>query len=761
MVRRVKDSTARPIDAIVHRSDKRKNIPTRELRGFVREDEMAPGKLLYPRDPSLDPQLLWKGKDEADSSPFEVPVVPIYIQEKVSPQALIEDLRAVTQRGRPRQTTLFAEFNGIKFDQLVDFYHHDQHWTNRVILGDSLLVMSSLAEKEGLKGRVQMIYFDPPYGIRFDSNWQVSTRKPNVKDGRVEDVSRQPEQIRAYRDTWEFGIHSYLTYLRDRLQAAHSLLTESGSIFVQIGEENFHLVRALLDEVFGSECFVSNIVVRKTSGQDQDFIDNTCDFVLWYARDKGSLKSRRLFIKKEVGGRGANLQQFRFVELADGTRRPLNDEEKKDPEHLSPGARLFRYTLPTSRGSGGDTVFPVRIGDHDFFPAKGRHWSTHLAGMRRLIDIGRIEVTGESLNYVKFLNDFAAFPIDNIWDDLTTTTFGGRKKQYVVETNPKIVERCILLSTDPGDLVLDPTCGSGTTAYSAELWGRRWITIDTSRVALTIARTRMMSTTYPYFLLADSPDGVAKQAEIHANVSSLTQTGGDVSKGFVYERIPHITLKSIANNSDLKEGMGRKEINSIIAQSADQETLVDSPFEDSKRVRVSGPFTVETLSPHRVIAASGDLPRPSKSESIDIGRGTQFVELILEYLRKAGVQNTVRAERLVFERLEVYPGHYLNAEGEYSETGRRKRVAVCIGPEYGTVGPDLIREAAKEAVEGRGFDLLIICGFAFDPYVAEEALKYGRLTVLVARMNPDLSMGDELLKKTGAGTCSPFSGSLI
>jgi adenine-specific DNA-methyltransferase len=494
------------ITSIRHKTDTRVNIPTEELRDFVADDEKAPKAMLYPRDPSLDPQLVWKGKDEQDASALEVPVVPVYIQEKVHPQALVENLRQTAKAGeREPELTLFDDFNGMEdaaFDKKVDFYHHDQHWSNRMILGDSLLVMTSLAEKEGLKGKVQTIYFDPPYGIKFGSNWQVSTRKRDVKDGKVEDATRQPEQIRAFRDTWKLGIHSYLSYMRDRLVVARDLLTENGSVFIQIGDENVHLVRCALDEVFGSENFCSLITFAKTSGQTDDLLPNISDFVLWYAKEKSKAKYIQLYFEKIAGGAGGG--EYRRIFDDGGRVRPATDEEVADPSNILTGHRLCRIdNLTSPRVREGRTgYYPIQVDGKTFLPQAGE-WKTHREGIERLRRAGRLYARSGSLGYVRLFDDFPVFGVSSTWAD---TAIAGRPgdKVYVVQTSAKVIERCLLMTTDSGDLVLDPTCGSGTTAYVAEQWGRRWITIDTSRVALALARTRLMAAKYPYYLLADS-----------------------------------------------------------------------------------------------------------------------------------------------------------------------------------------------------------------------------------------------------------------
>ncbi len=785
------------VDSIRHK-DRRANIPTEELRDFVAEDEKAPKKMLYPRDPSLDPQLVWKGKDEQDAQDLEVPVVPIYIQEKIHPQALIEDIRAEAAGAKNEpQASLFSDFNGIRFEEYIEFYQHAQNWSNRLILGDSLLVMASLAEKEGLKGKVQMVYMDPPYGIKFGSNWQVSTRRRDVKDAKVQDLTRQPEQIRAFRDTWELGIHSYLAYLRDRLAIASELLSENGSVFVQIGDQNIHLVRSLLDEVFGSGNFIALITVRKTGGTTGEYLPATADYILWYSKDIRAVKYRQLFKYRDTG---ADAVGYNFVESADGNRFRVGDDSDNGADANVAGRCLQFIVLTSQRIREARTGFyPVIFEGQEYLPTRGE-WSTHRTGMDRVLAANRAARIGTTLRYARYLDDFAGVPLTNTWTDLG----GASDPVYVVQTNTKIVERCMLMATDPGDLVLDPTSGSGTAAYVAEQWGRRWITTDTSRVALALARTRIMAAKFPYYLLADSIDGVQKEAEISGVPPRTTATPqNDVRKGFVCKRVPHITLKSIANNEEIDAIHGhyqeeldalratlnkltkrswqewevprdadaswtaqaqktheewwqlrrarQKEIDASIARRAETEFLYDQPYEDPKRIRVSGPFTVESLSPHRVLTPEEDRP---ETEAIAAAEDTagQFVNIVLENLRNAGVQNTVKNERLKFDRLEAFAGIFLQATGDYTTAeGKRRRVAVCVGPQYGTVGPELVKEAAKEAVQGLGHDVLVVCGFAFDPHVSEEVKRYGRLQVLPAKMNPDLLMGDELLKKTGSG----------
>lgn len=789
-----------PIGTVKHK-DKRANIPTEELRDFLSDEEKEQKSLLYPRDTALDPQLVWKDKDKQDSQDLEVPALPIYIQEKIHPQAIIENFRTQAKKEQPEQLSLFGDFNGLVFDKLIDFYQHKEgvSWSNRMILGDSLLVMGSLAEKEGLKGKVQMIYLDPPYGIKFGSNWQVSTRKRDVKDGKAEEVTRQPEQVKAFRDTWELGIHSYLAYLRDRLVVARELLTETGSIFVQIGDENVHLVRCLMDEVFGSDNFVSQIAIQKTGSQTGDFIQSNCDFLLWFSKDRNAAKGKfyQLFLTRKL--RGAGGTGYSMVELTDGIDRKLSNDEAEDLSLLLQGSRIWRSYPLTSDGFRETTTVPFEFNRKIYHPGQNRHWGVTIEELARVGRAGRLLTNTGQVNLKRYFEDFPVIPLSSYWDDLGGTS----NRVYVVETNRKVIERCILMTTSPGDLILDPTMGSGTIAYVAEQWGRRWITIDTSRVALALARTRLMSAQYPYHLLADSPEGIEKEAEITRQLPPTnSKTEGDIKKGFVYKRVPHITLKAIANNPEIdtihdkyqqqlepirtqlnqlltksweeweipREPQDKwsqeakdilqewwklrqqcqQEIDASITRNADYETLYDQPYEDKKRLRVTGPFTVESLSPHRVLATDNEQPASEIEGTQDAS--DQFEIRIIENLRKAGVQNTKKDERLKLDSLEPYPGIWIQAEGEFTDKdGNVKRVAVSIGPEYGTVGSDHIKDAAKEAVQGLGYDLLVVCGFTFDPGVSEESKRYGKLQVLITRINTDLLLGDELLKKTGAG----------
>ena len=763
-----------PVEAITY-ADKRTNLPTADAQEFAAPEIELPLPLRYPRDPTLDPQLVWKGKDALDGEDLVVDAPAIYIQEKVDPRVIIEDLRATSRPEHEPELTLFDTFDGLPELDLVDFYRHEANWSNRMILGDSLNVMASLAEREALRGKVQMIYIDPPYGIKFGSNWQVSARNRDVKDGKLENASREVEQIKAFRDTWELGIHSYLTYLRDRLTVARDLLTESGSVFVQIGDENVHLVRNLMDEVFGSANFISDIVLKTTSGAGSPSggtltLAGVHDYVIWYGRDIAAVKYRQLYGSKSAEEGGGGL--YRRVREADGTERPAKAEEILDPGLLPPGARLFFPDNLTSQSSPESAQFKVDIGGRLVGPGKGG-WKTNPQGMDRLRIADRLFLTRNgTLRYVRFIDDFPAYPLNNVWTDVSTGSF-TEDKVYVVQTNTKIVQRCLLMTTDPGDLVLDPTCGSGTTAYVAEQWGRRWITIDTSRVALALARQRIMGARFPYFLLADSEDGRTKEGELVGRPLPPGNVTNNIRHGFVYERVQHVTLKSIANNPDIAEGMTREEIDAAIRHHAEFELLYDKPYEDTKKVRVAGPFTVESLSPHRSLAFAGSALDSSGALNTDGSVGFSeptgsFEETILANLRAAGIQNGRRNERMAFDTIESYAAPHIQAVAtrEDAAEGTPRRVGITIGPQYGTVGPGFIKDAAREAIRAGDLDLLCVLGFAFDPTVLSEGDDYvtspdgfanvaaerrlGKVPVQLVRMNADLVMGEEL-KKTGAG----------
>ena len=789
-----KAATPKQVTDLTHGGATRRNIPTVEHQSVMQHDEKASVKVTYPRggngldaekaqrNPDLDPQLVWRGKDQQDWSDLVVNAPPLYIQEKVKPKVLIDDLRRVSEQAAPAQagdmTDLFGDFNGLpEGADKTEFYQHEGHWQNRMILGDSLQVMASLAEREGLRGKVQCIYFDPPYGIKFNSNFQWSTTSRDVKDGNADHITREPEQVKAFRDTWRDGIHSYLTYLRDRLMVARDLLTESGSIFVQIGDENVHRVRAILDEVFGDENCVSLISFSKSSSTNSpsgktDVLPATADFLLWYAKDAAKVKFRQMYKPKEEGS------SFDAVYTRGDTGNP--------------------FTLSDLTAQKPTTVFDFDFEGRKYNPLP-RGWRTVNEGMVRAAKANRIEKVKNSIRYRQFRDDYPVIPRNNFWTDTGTGSF-TETKVYVVQTGQKVLERCILMATDPGDLVLDPTCGSGTTAYVAEQWGRRWIAIDTSRVALALARARIMGARYPFYLLADSREGRQKEAEITRSVPSSHDVYGNIAHGFVYERVPHITLKSIANNAEidviwesaqqkleplrnaLNKALGKqwqeweipreadakwsdaakklhadwwqqriarqKEIDASIAAKAEFEFLYDKPYEDRKKVRVAGPFTVESLSPHRVLGVDEEDNLIDLTAEDRADYGQDFASMILSNLRTAGVQQAHKADRIDFESLEPWPGDLVCAEGRYLEKGVSRRAGILIGPEFGTVSRADLVDAAREAGDA-GFDVLISCAFNYDA-PASEFSKLGRITVLKARMNADLHMADDL-KNTGKG----------
>jgi adenine-specific DNA-methyltransferase len=744
---------ATSIEALKH-PDKRINIPTADAHDFVSEEAAAIGRLTYPRDPALDPQLVWTGKDRQDLESLTVDAPPIYVQDKIVPRAIIKQLAKATAARRQQPMLFddeFADFDGLKEWESVEYYQHQANWSNRMVLGDSLQVMGSLIEKENLRGKVQMIFFDPPYGIRFGSNWQVSTRNRDVKDGNPGDATREVEQIKAFRDTWQGGINSYLAYLRDRLVVARDLLTEKGSIFVQIGDENVHRVRCVLDEVFGDQNFVSLITYSKTGGATADLLPNTSDFIIWYAKDRASAKFRKLYQTKMLGGTGAD--KYDQVEMPDGRRLPLS----RAPQGQGRPLRLDNLTSPRVR-EARTGYYPVDIGGREYLPRTGE-WKTNREGMARLVLAGRVQATGNSLSYVRYLDDFPAYPLGNNWTDIGGVQSRSDPKIYVVQTSTTAIQRCMLMTTDPGDLVLDPTCGSGTTALVAEQWARRWIVVDTSRVAIALARQRMLGAKLPAYLLVDSVEGRTKVEELTGQVQPRADIANDPSKGLVCERVAHVTLRSIANNPDIEPGMTRQEIQTAILRHAETELLHDRPLEDRRKVRVVGPFTVESLSPHRSPSFALD------DQSQDGGEA--FLRTVLDNLATAGVQNGWRNERLEFASLSPYAGRYIQAEGDRrdADNGTPRRVAISIGPQYGTVSADWIKQSAREALKGVGFDVLVVCGFAFDARAGataeefkpvgddfaavQEERRIGKLPILLVRMNADLAMGDALLKKTG------------
>ena len=790
--------------AFTHPDESRRNIPTAEMEPVLDEAQRNPIHLAYERrNQELDPQLVWRGKDQQDADNLIVAAPPLFTQEKVHPKVLIDDLMRLSQKGEAAEQPtldLFADFNGLHDpDARAEFYRHDQNWVNRMILGDSLQVMASLSEREGLRGKVQCIYIDPPYGIRFRSNFQWSTTSREVSDGNVAHITREPEQVKAFRDTWRDSIHSYLAYLRDRFTVAHDLLADSGSVFVQIGDENVHRVRAVMDEVFGETNFCSLITYRTSVGLGSKGLDNTANYLVWYCKNKEQRKYRSVLHLTIPGEEGAS--RYKTARLPDLSECRVQDLTL---EPLPNSARLFRDQGMTSRTGSATTTFDVEFRGRPYKPTAGG-WRTGHTGFKRLIRADRIMPTGNTLSFKKFFDDFAAISVDNIWSDVSGgVTSRSDPKIYVVQTGTNVIQRCILMTTDPGDLVLDPTCGAGTTAYVAEQWGRRWITVDTSRVALALARTRIMGARYPYYILADSPEGQRKEAEIRHREIIEAPTYGNVRQGFVYERVPHITLRDIANNAEidviwdkyqevleplreeLNTALGesweewgipreacddwpaaaaelhqqwweqriarQQEIDASIAANANFEYLYDQPYTNNRKVRVAGPFTVESLSPHRVMVADDGEQGNGIVETSDSYRydgdvpERDFAGMILDNLRTSGVQQAQRADKIDFNSLTGWPGHYVCAEGRFAEgqddDAVERRAAIFIGPEFGTVLRADLTAAAREAAEA-GFDLLIACAFSYDAH-STELTRIGALPVLKARMNADLHMADAL-----------------
>ena len=782
------------ITAITHK-DSRKNIPTAEYQSVMKSEELHPVQVAYERrNRDLDPQLVWRGKDEQDAEPLVAQAPPLYIQEKVHPKVLIDSLKRYSREENPAEETidLFADFNGLpEGDARTEFYQHEANWSNRMILGDSLHVMASLAEREGLRGKVQCIYMDPPYGIKFNSNFQWSTTSRDVKDGKKEHITREPEQVKAFRDTWRDGIHSYLSYLRDRLTVARDLLTESGSVFVQIGDGNVHRVRALMDEVFGEENFETQIVYRTTAPLGSDGLAAPVDYLLWFNKRKPA-KYRSLF-REKAKGPGTNYMWTGSFEQ----RRRLTSEE------CSTGPIPSDVFYPSDYASSGYTktcYYGFQLWGYSIKSGR-KSWRTTEGGAERLKRASRLMPLGGSHRpcYIQYHSDNPTQHFTNTWLD----TRSAMNMEYVVETQDEVVKRCILMATDPGDLVLDPTCGSGTTAYVAEQWGRRWITIDTSRVALALARARIMGARYPYYVLADSPEGQKKEARITRRVPSNEPTYGRIRQGFVNQRVPHITLKQIANNAEIdviweqfqetleplrhdlnaaldesweewqiprdcddgwstevkelhtawwKARIARqKDIDASIAANAPFEYLYDKPYEDKKAVRVAGPFTVESLSPHRLLAVDEHeelIEKVAEPSTVDYGSTRDFAEVILENLRAAGVQQARKSDRLEFSSITGWPGEYICAEGHYKDRNRSRRAGIMIGPEFGTVSRPDLAAAAREAADFR-FDTVVSCAFSYDAGCSDFD-KLGRMRVLKARMNADLHMATDL-KQTDAG----------
>ena len=704
------------IESIKHSYETRAHIPSKEEAGMEVASPTTQYKvaLELPLNPVVtrgqDPELYWMNKYGVDGTEdrLNVDIRSLYRYEHVSPEVMMK--RLFSLKVEHPEDLLFSVNelfgNSIDMDELDkvgEYYRHQDGWTNRMILGDSLLTMTSLLEREGMKGRIQCIYIDPPYGIKYGSNWQIKLNSRDVKDGSDDQLSGEPEQIKAYRDTWELGIHSYLTYLRDRILVAKELLSESGSCFIQISDENIHLVRNLLDEVFGSENFVSIITFQTTSGFEAVTLARQCDYLIWYAKDRSAIKYRKLYYEQIVEPGEGNA---RWVLLPNGDYRGVTSEERQDNRKIPNGAKLYKPDNIISQGAASQPQ-PFEYRGKVYSPPSNSHWKAkYPSGMQKLADLGRIHTAKNSIQYIRFADDFPFQQYGNIWTDTIQGSFTD-DKTYVVQTNVKVIQRCILMTTDPGDLVLDPTCGSGTTSFVAEQWGRRWITIDTSRIALNIAKTRLMTASFPYYQLVD-------------------EKSKDIRHGFVYKKVPHITLKSLAND-----------------EPTDEETLYDQPLEEKKRFRVAGPFTVETLQSYDPMPASALDDRGEYDE--------YFEKRIFEHLTTAGIRNGARNEQAVFSRVERLPSANLHAAGYFKRQDKGKeheaKAYFLIGPKFGSVSKRAVSEAAKEARAAGDADWLVILGFAFDSDLDSLTDRsMGTYEISKVRMHDDL-LQEGLLKK--------------
>ena len=696
--KKIKSVSQKPIEQYEHKDKQRLNNPPVGLVD-AHTDNGGQKKKKYDYDPHLDPQLQWAGKTEHKS--FEVNTVSLHVHERIDPRRIIETVRK--EKEAPKQMSMFEE-ERKPLREAIEFYKHKENWSNRLVAGDSLLVMNSLLEKEGMGGKVQMVYFDPPYGIKYGSNFQPFVNKRDVKE-KDEDLTSEPEMIKAFRDTWELGIHSYLTYLRDRLFLAKDLLTESGSCFLQIGEDNLHYVRNIMDEIFGYENFMSIITVRvKGMPFGAKHLENMYDHIIWYAKDISKVKYRKSFLPREITG------EYSFVEEANGKRRKLNDAEKENIKSLPKDARLFCRLDTYSSGYTPTCIYDVKFDGKIFKPETGKSWKTTKQGMEILIAKKRIMQLGSKLYFINYFDDYPVSLLTNHWDD----TSGGfsEAKKYVVETNPKVILRCMTMCTDPGDLVFDPTCGSGTTAFAAENFGRRWITCDTSRVALTLAKQRLMTANFDYYELAYPNEGVGS--------------------GFVYNKVPHITLGDLANNNP-----------------AGEEILYDQPKPDNKKQRVSGPFTVEAV-PAPVVKMMEEIESDTSEADSSISRSGETLRQSewKDELYRSGVR--AKGGKLIeFTRVETLSGtHYLQAEAETKEASPKK-VVVCFGPEHAPLEQRTVELALEEAAHMKPKpQMVLFCAFQFDEEASKDIdeTNFPGVTLLKAQMNADL-LTDDLKKK--------------
>jgi len=688
----------RPIEQYEHTDKERANNPHVGL--VTPESDPDTGeKKTYEYDPHLDPQLVWAGKAEHTS--FEVPTVSLHVHERIDPKTIIETVKKEKDDGG--QISLFEQ-NEKPLREAIDFYKHKEGWTNRLIAGDSLLVMNSLLEKEGMAGKVQMVYFDPPYGIRYGSNFQPFINKRDVKE-KDDDLTAEPEMIKAFRDTWELGIHSYLTYLRDRVKLASTLLNDTGSIFIQIGEDNLHYVRNILDDIFGYENFISIITVRvKGMPFGAKHLENMYDHIVWYAKDKEKVKYHQLFTKREL------TNEYSFVEEANGNRRRLSKEEKENIKVLPKDARLFCRLDTYSSGYTPTCIYEVDFEGKTYSPQTGKSWKTTKDGMERLIEKRRIMNLGSKLYFINYFDDYPVTLLTNHWND----TSGGfsEAKRYVVETNPKVIERVMSMVTDPGDLVFDPTCGSGTTAYVSEKLGRRWITCDTSRVSITLAKQRVMRADFPYYKLAQEKEGI--------------------SSGLVYSKVPHITLGQLAN--DNPHG---------------SEVLYDQPHVESGKIRITGPFTVEAV-PAPYAKSFDELEQEDTGSDTSIARTGETLRQSewRDELLRSGVR--AKGGKVIhFTRVEPLGGtKYIQAEAETKED-IPKKVLVVFGPEHAPLEQRMVENAWQEARALKP-DMLLFCAFQFDEEAAKDidelTPEIAGMQLLKAQMNADL-LTDDLRKK--------------
>jgi adenine-specific DNA-methyltransferase len=687
-----------PVEDYEHSEAKRTNNPPAGLAHLDRED--TPTKTLE-YDPHLDPQMVWAGKAERAS--VNVPAPSVHVHEELSAQKIVGSVR------RQRAQQPLFDVGELDPAKAVEFYQHDMSWSNRMILGDSLVVMTSLLERERMGGQVQCVFIDPPYGVKYNSNFQPRIGDTEVTDRRDDDLTREPEMIQAYRDTWELGVHSYLTYLRDRFTVARELLADSGSVFVQISSENVHRVRVLLDEVFGGDNFVAEIVYQKTTGAGSPndvltSLPSVFDYVVWYARDKEQMKYRQLYLDKEVGGQGASL--YTQVELKDGTIRPLTAEEKSGVA-LPEGARAFGLDNLTSSSGVDKTRYAVTVEGVEYRPTGSRVWATSEEGMNRLIAAGRVRSTsGKNLGYVRYIDDFPGYPLSNIWTDTVGQNQFGGEKRYVVQTALKAIQRCLLMTTDPGDLVLDPTCGSGATALVAEQWGRRWVTIDTSRVAMSIARERLLTYVFPYYELLDK--------------------SRDVDGGFKYKIVKRVMLQTVAR--------GEQPVETV---------MIDQPIVAKGKTRVSGPFTVEALSRYATNPSDG---APSAGPAVE--DAFAHVETLLDALRTQGIPRPGAKPAKIENMTPMSGGGLLQAEGVLDRDGKKVRFAVSLGPRFGAITMAQVSDALQDAI---GFGLVVFAGFAVasDAQAQLATGKVGGVDVALLLVNPDLLAGD-LLKNTSS-----------